>query len=188
MPWQFDPGHTYIGFTGRHMMVATVRGEFEKFSGSVEFNEKDISQSKADLQIEVASVTTRNKQRDEHFLSPDFFDAQNYPYLTFKSKKVIMNDDAHGKLVGDLTIRNVTREVTLELEYNGVNQTPWNTYSAGFSLRGKVNRKDWGLNWNALLAGGGVVAGDEITLVIDLELSKGADSVETTAQENLVSA
>src|SRR5436305_3409667 len=172
MSWQLDLGHTYIGFTGRHLMVSTVRGEFEKFSGTVEFDEQDITHSKADIQIEAASVNTRNVQRDEHFRSADFFDVEHYPYITFKSKRVIMLDANHGQLIGDLTIRNITREVVLEGEYGGVNQTPWNTYSAGFSLSGKVNRKDWGLNWNMILAGGSLVASDEITLTIDLELSK----------------
>ena len=177
MSWQLDAGHTYIGFTGRHMMVATVRGEFEQFYGTVEFDEQDITNSKAEIQIEAASVNTHNVQRDEHFRSADFFDVEHYPYITFKSKRVIMLDAQHGRLIGDLTIRNITREVVLEGEYGGVNQTPWNTYSAGFSLRGKVNRKDWGLNWNMVLAGGGLVAGDEITLVIDLELTKPVEVV-----------
>jgi polyisoprenoid-binding protein YceI len=177
MSWQLDTGHTYIGFTGRHLMVATVRGEFEQFSGTVEFDEQDITRSKADIQIEAASVTTHNAQRDEHFRSADFFDVEHYPSITFTSKRVIMQDTHHGQLVGDLTIRNITREVVLEGEYGGVSQTPWNTYSAGFSLRGKVNRKDWGLNWNMLLAGGGLVASDEITLVIDLELTKPVEAV-----------
>ncbi len=177
MNWQFDEGHTYIGFTGRHMMVATVRGEFEKFSGTVEFDEHDMTRSKAEIQIEAASVNTHNTQRDDHFRSADFFDVEHYPYITFKSKRVIMLDANHGQLIGDLTIRNITREVVLEGEYGGVNQTPWNTYSAGFSLRGKVNRKDWGLNWNMILAGGGLVAGDEITLAIDLELTKPVEVV-----------
>jgi polyisoprenoid-binding protein YceI len=172
MSWQLDTGHTYIGFTGRHLMVATVRGEFELFSGTVEFDEYDITRSKADIQIEAASVTTRNTQRDEHFRSADFFDVEHFPYITFKSKRVIMQDANHGQLVGDLTIRNITREVVLDSECSGVSQTPWNTYSAGFSLRGKVNRKDWGLNWNMLLTGGGLAASDEITLVIDLELTR----------------
>jgi polyisoprenoid-binding protein YceI len=172
MSWQLDTGHTYIGFTGRHLMVATVRGEFEQFSGTIEFDEQDITRSKADIQIEAASVTTRNTQRDEHFRSADFFDVEHFPYITFKSKRVIMLDAQHGQLVGDLTIRNITREVVLDGEYSGVSQTPWNTYSAGFSLRGKVNRKDWGLNWNMVLAGGGLAASDEITLVIDLELTR----------------
>jgi len=172
MSWQLDTGHTYIGFTGRHLMVSTVRGEFEKFSGNVDFNEQDITRSKVDIQIESGSVNTRNAQRDEHFRSADFFDVEHSPYITFKSKRVIMQDEHHGQLIGDLTIRNITREVVLEGEYSGVSQTPWNTYSAGFSLRGKVNRKDWGLNWNVALAGGGLVASDEITLAIDLELTK----------------
>lgn len=172
MSWQLDIGHTYIGFTGRHLMVSTVRGEFEQFRGTVEFDEHDITRSKADIQIEAASVNTRNMQRDEHFRSADFFDVEHFPYIIFKSRRVIMHDAHHGKLIGDLTIRNITREVVLDGEYSGVSQTPWNTYSAGFSLRGKVSRKDWGLNWNMVLAGGGLVASDEITLAIDLELTK----------------
>jgi polyisoprenoid-binding protein YceI len=181
MNWQFDAGHTHIGFTGRHLMVATVRGQFEKFSGTVEFDEHDPTRSKAEIQIEAASVNTHNTQRDEHFRSADFFDVEHYPSITFTSKRVIMQDENHGQLIGDLTIRNITREVVLEGEYGGVNQTPWNTYSAGFSLRGKVNRKDWGMSWNMVLAGGGLVAGDEITLAIDLELTKPAEAV-TPAQ------
>ena len=180
MNWQFDAGHTHIGFTGRHMMVATVRGQFEKFSGTVEFDEHDLTRSKAEIQIEAASVTTHNTQRDEHFRSADFFDVEQYPYITFKSKRVIMQDAHHGQLIGDLTIRNITREVVLEGEYSGVSQSPWNTYSAGFSLRGKVNRKDWGLNWNMVLAGGGLVASDEITLAIDLELTKPVEAVASS--------
>ena len=171
MNWQFDSGHTHIGFTGRHLMVATVRGEFENFGGTVEFDEHDLTRSKVDIQIEAASVNTHNSQRDEHFRSADFFDVEHYPYITFKSKRVIMHDEHHGQLVGNLTIRNITREVVLEGEYSGVTQSPWNTYSAGFSLRAKVNRKDWGLNWNMVLAGGGLLASDEITLIIDLELT-----------------
>ena len=177
MIWQIDYGHSHVGFTGRHMMVSTVRGEFERFRGTVEFDEQDVSRSKAEIQIEAASVNTRNSQRDAHFRTADFFDVEHYPYITFKSKRVIMRDANHGQLIGDLTIRNFTREVVLEGEYGGVSQTPWNTYSAGFNLRGKVNRKDWGLNWNMVLAGGGLVAGDEITLTIDLELTRPVEAV-----------
>jgi polyisoprenoid-binding protein YceI len=177
MSWQIDYGHSHVGFTGRHMMVSTVRGEFEKFSGTVEFDEHDVSRSKAEILIEAASVNTRNSQRDEHFRTADFFDVVHYPYITFKSKRVIMFDANHGQLIGDLTIRNITKEVVLDGEYGGVSQTPWNTYSAGFSLSGKVNRKDWGLKWNMVLAGGGLVAGDEITLAIDLELTRPVEAV-----------
>jgi polyisoprenoid-binding protein YceI len=172
MNWQLDDGHTHIGFTGRHMMVATVRGEFEKFSGAVEFDEHDLTRSKVNIQIEAASDNTHNTQRDDHFRSADFFEVERYPYITFKSKRVIMHDANQRQLIGDLTIRNITREVVLDAEYGGVSQTPWNTYTAGFNLHGKVNRKDWGLNWNMLLAGGGLLAGDEIILTIDVELTK----------------
>ncbi len=187
MNWQFDAGHTHIGFTGRHLMVATVRGEFEKFSGTVEFDEHDLTRSKAEIQIEAASVNTHNVQRDEHFRSADFFDVEHFPSITFKSKRVIMHDEHHGQLIGDLTIRDITREIVLEGEYAGVSQTPWNTYSAGFSLHCKVNRKDWGLNWNMVLAGGGLVASDEITLTIDLELTRPVEAV-APAQVEEVSA
>jgi len=187
MNWQFDAGHTHIGFTGRHLMVATVRGQFEQFSGTVEFDERDLTRSKADIQIEAASVNTHNVQRDEHFRSADFFDVEQYPSITFKSKRVVMQDEQHGQLIGDLTIRNITREVVLEGEYSGVSQTPWNTLSAGFSLRAKVNRKDWGMNWNMVLAGGGLLASDEITLLIDLELTKPVEAA-APAQTAEVSA
>lgn len=179
MTWQLDLGHTYIGFTGRHLMVATVRGEFEKFSGTVEFDEQDITRSKAEIQIEVASINSRNSQRDDHFRSADFFDAEHHPYIYFRSKQVSLLDERHGKLTGELTIRGITKEITLDLEYAGVSRSPWNTYSAGFSLRGEVNRKDWGLNWNMLLAAGGLAASDTIGLQIDLELTKAAEIVET---------
>ena len=184
MSWQLDYGHTHVGFTGRHMVVATVRGEFERFQGTVEFDEQDVSRSQVEVQIEAASVNTRNAQRDEHFRSADFFDVEHYPTITFKSKRVIMHGAHHGQLVGDLTIRGITREVVLDGEYSGVSQTPWNTYSAGLSLRTKVNRRDWGLNWNMVLAGGGLVASDEITLTIDVELTK---PVEVTAPAGAVS-
>ena len=102
---------------------------------------------------------------------------EHYSSITFKSKRVILIDANHGQLIGDLTIRNITKEVVLDGEYGGVSQTPWNTYSAGFSLSGKVNRKDWDLKWNMVLSGGGLVAGDEITLTIDLELTKPVEEV-----------
>ena len=185
MSWQIDYGHAHVGFTGRHLMVSTVRGEFERFRGTVEFDEHDVSRSKAEIQIEAASVNTRNSQRDAHFRTADFFDVEKYPYITFKSKRVIMRDTNYGQLIGDLTIRNITREVVLEGEYGGMSQTPWNTFSAGFNLNGKVNRKDWGLNWNMVLAGGGLVAGDEITLTIDLELTRPVEAVAPAQTEGI---
>ena len=117
-------------------------------------------------------ASTHNTQHDDHFRSADFLDVEHFPYITFKSKGVIIKDSYHGQLVGDLTIRGVTKEVVLQGEYSGVNQTPFNTYSAGFKLSGKINRKDWELNWNMVLAGDGFIASDEINMVINLEISK----------------
>lgn len=177
MSWQIDYGHTHIGFTGRHLMVSTVRGEFERFQGTVAFDEQNIASAQAEIRIEATSVNTHNTQRDDHFRSADFFDVGHYPYIVFKSKRVVLQDEHHGQLIGDLTIRNVTKEIVLDVEFGGVSQSPWNTYSAGFSLQTKVNRKDWGLNWNMVLAGGGLVAGDEITLTIDVELTKPVEAL-----------
>ena len=185
MNWQFDPGHTYIGFTGRHLMVATVRGEFVAFTGSVTFDAADLAHAQATIEIDAASVTTHNADRDAHFRSSDFFDTDHYPTIRFQSRRVVLAAANQGQVIGDLTIRGITREVVLTLNYTGVQQTPWGTESAGFSLRGTVNRKDWGLTWNALLAAGGLVAGDEIGLVIDLELTR---PLATPAEVALVGA
>lgn len=183
MNWQFDPGHTYIGFTGRHMMVATVRGEFEGFSGTVAFDEHDLTRTQVMVQIAAASVTTRNTQRDEHFRSADFFDVAHFPYITFKSNRIVLTDEHHGQLIGDLTIRDITKEVVLDGEYGGVNLTPFNTYSTGFNLHGTINRKDWGLNWNMALEAGGVLVSDKIKIEIDLSVIEKAAVEESVASQ-----
>ena len=177
MNWQLDEGHTHVGFTCRHMMVSTVRGEFEQVRGRVAFDEHDLSASSADIQIEVASISTHSAQRDAHLRAADFFDVEHYPLITFTSKRVILTDAQHGQLIGELTIRDVTREVVLDGDFGGVSQTPWNTSSAGFTLRGKINCKDWGLQWNMVLADGGLAIGNEITLTIDLELTRPVEAV-----------
>ena len=177
MNWQIDYQHAYVGFTGRHLMVANVRGEFEKFSATVNFDEEDITRSSVEVQIEAASVKTRNTDRDNHFRSADFFEVEKYPYIYFKSKKVVIKDANNGQLTGDLTIKGITREVVLELEYSGTALTPFQTYSAGFSLRTKVDRRDWNLNWNTVLAGGGLVASNEINLIIDFELTRPVEAI-----------
>jgi polyisoprenoid-binding protein YceI len=172
MSWQIDSAHSQIQFTVRHMMISNVRGRFENFTGVVEFNEQDPARSKVDVQIEAASINTKEPQRDAHLRSPDFFDADKYPYITFKSKRITVKDANHGYLVGDLTIRDVTREVTLDVEYAGQAKSPWGTVSAGFSAMTKINRKDWNLTWNQALETGGVLVGDEITVNIELEIVK----------------
>jgi polyisoprenoid-binding protein YceI len=177
MAWQIDPAHTRVGFAVRHMMISTVHGQFENVSGTVDFDEQRPSRSTVDVQIEAASLNTRDEKRDAHLRSADFFDAENHPYLTFKSTKVEVVDETHGRITGDLTIGGITRRVVLDTEYNGMVKSPWGTYSAGFTATTKINRKDWGLNWNVALEAGGVLVGDTVTITIELEIVKQPDAV-----------
>jgi polyisoprenoid-binding protein YceI len=172
MAWQIDSSHTRAGFSVRHMMIANVHGQFENVTGTVDFNEQDPTRSQVDVQIGVASLTTRDEKRDAHLRSADFFDAEQYPYITFKSKRAVKLSDNHGQLIGDLTIRGITREVTLDVEYTGQAKSPWGTLSAGFTANTKVNRKDWGLNWNVALETGGVLVGDTVNIQIEAEIVK----------------
>lgn len=170
MFWKIDPAHSEVNFTVRHMMISNVRGRFEEFTGTVEFDRENPALSSVEVQIEATSINTREPQRDNHLRSADFFDAENHPYLTFKSKRIEILDDAHGRITGDLTIRGVTREVVLDTEFNGMSQSPWGYNSAGFSASAKINRKDWGLTWNMALETGGVLVSDDIKINIELEI------------------
>jgi len=172
MSWQIDPAHTSINFTARHMMIAKVHGRFEQFSGTVNFDEDNPSNTTVDIAIEAASLNTKEEQRDGHLRSGDFFDVETYPTLTFKSTRVQLIDEDTAKLYGDLTIKDVTKEVVLDVEYLGQAQSPWGTTNAGFTASTTINRKDWGLNWNLALETGGFLVGDKIQINIELELKK----------------
>jgi polyisoprenoid-binding protein YceI len=174
MSWNIDYGHSHIQFSVRHMMISKVRGEFGKFSGTVNLNEATPAASTVDIQIEAASINTRDGQRDGHLKSADFLNADVSPYLTFKSTSVQVVDDSHAKLTGDLTIRDVTKPVTLDVEYQGQAKSPWGTTSAGFTASTKINREDWGLTWNGVLETGGVLVGKDVTIDIEMELVKQA--------------
>jgi len=174
MAWQIDNGHSHIQFSVRHMMLSKTRGDFQTFSGTINLNETNPAATTVDIQIDAASINTRDAQRDAHLRSPDFFNVDVYPHLTFKSKRVeVQGDRAH--MIGDLTIRDVTKEVTLDVEYAGQSKNPWGVTAAGFSAETKINRKDWGLIWNTVLETGGVAVGDEVTITIELELVKQPD-------------
>ncbi len=177
MSWQIDPAHSHVGFSVRHMMISKVRGQFERFSGTVELDEDDVTRSSVEVQIEAASINTRDAQRDAHLRSADFLNAEQYPYLIFKSKRVEQIDATHGRIIGDLTIRDVTREVVLDVEYAGQSKSPWGTISAGFNAQTKINRKDWGLTWNVALETGGVLVGEDVTINIEIELVKQPEEV-----------
>jgi polyisoprenoid-binding protein YceI len=170
MSWQIDNAHSEINFTVRHMMISNVRGSFERFTGSVNFNPDDPTQSSVEVQIAADSINTREAKRDGHLKSPDFFNAEKYPYLTFKSTRVDVVDATHARLTGNLTIGEVTRPVTLDVEYAGMSKSPWGTFSAGFTASTRISRKDWNLNWNVALETGGWLVGDEIKIDLEMEI------------------
>lgn len=172
MSWKIDGSHTRAGFSVRHMMIANVHGQFETVTGMVDFNEADPARSSVDVQIDVASLNTRDEKRDAHLRSADFFDVEQHPTLTFKSRRVEKLGDNHGRIIGDLTIKGITKEVALDVEYLGQAKAPWGSTSAGFTARAKVNRKDWGLNWNVALEAGGVLVGDTVNIDIEAEIVK----------------
>ncbi len=174
MSWKIDPAHSQITFSIRHMMISNVHGRFENFTCEVDFHENDPKSSTVDVKIGAASINTREPKRDGHLRSPDFLNAEQYPYLTFKSKRIEAVDENHAKIVGDLTIRDITKEVVLDTEYAGQSKM-WGNTSAGFSASTKINRKNWDLNWNQLLESGGMLVGEDISINIDLEIVKVAE-------------
>jgi polyisoprenoid-binding protein YceI len=169
--WQIDPAHTSVEFSVRHMMVSTVKGRFAVIRGTITDVADDPSNSSVEVDIDAASLTTNDDRRDGHLLSPDFLHAENHPTLTFKSKRISGTRDAF-TVVGDLTIRGETREVTLDVSFNGIGTSPYGQTIAGFSASTRLNRKDFGLNWNVALETGGVLVGDQIKVDIELEAVK----------------
>ena len=166
--WTIDPTHTEVGFVARHLMVSKVRGSFTDVSGTVAVAE-DVSESVANVVIKTASVSTGTADRDTHLRSADFFDVETFPEMTFVSTGF----DGE-TLTGDLTIKDVTKPVTLDVEFNGVATDPWGNEKAGFEATADINRTDWGLNWNAALEKGGVLVSEKIKLVLDVQLAKQA--------------
>lgn len=187
MSWTIDPPHTRATFKARHMMITNVTGSFDQVTGTVNFDEEHPKKSSVDVKIDAASFDTKDAKRDAHLKSPDFLNVGEYPYIQFKSKRVEKIDDTHAKVVGDLTIRDVTKEVVLDVEYMGKAKSPWGAWSAGFYASTKINRKEWDLNWNVALETGGWLVGDTITIEIDAEIIKqpeeqpAADTEKATA-------
>jgi len=169
MAWEIDAAHSQATFSVRHMMISTVKGHFKVLSGHLHIDEQNPANSWVDAQVEAASIDTREERRDAHLRSPDFLDAVNYPTLSFKSTKVEHVSGNEYNVIGDLTIRGVTRPVTFKAEYNGQGKSPWGMQVAALSAVAKINRKDWGLNWNQALEAGGWLVADEVKIEIDLE-------------------
>jgi polyisoprenoid-binding protein YceI len=169
--WQIDPAHSAAHFSVRHLMISNVRGEFTKLTGSARINPADPAKSTVEVTIEAASLNTREPQRDEHLRSADFFDVANYPTLTFRSKRIEALGPENFKLTGDLTIRGVTKEVAFDVEGPTASvKDPWGNIRAGINASTKINRKDFGVAFNALTETGGVVVGDEVKITIEAEL------------------
>ncbi len=174
--WDIDPAHTSAQFAVRHLMVSTVRGEFGKVSGTVNLDEQDPSKSSLEATIDTASINTRVEKRDQHLKSPDFLDVTKYPTMTFKSKKIEKVSDAKFKVTGDLTLHGVTKEVVLDVEGSPkAFKDPSGNLRVGGVATTKINRQDFSVQWNKALETGGVVAGDEVAITIDVELTKKAE-------------
>lgn len=168
MPWTIDTAHTHIGFAVKHMMISTVRGQFRTYTGTLDLDTDDFTKSRFEGEIEVASVDTGNKDRDDHLRTNDFFDVPNHPKMIFKSTRIERNGDDY-VVYGDLTLRGVTREIALDVEYNGVSKSPYGQTLSGFSARATINRKDFGVSFNALLETGGVAVAEKVKLELDVE-------------------
>lgn len=169
--WTIDPEHSYVGFKIRHLMVSNVKGNFTTFNGTVELDDKDVAKSKVAVKIDTNSVDTNVQKRDEHLRSADFLDVAKYPAMTFTSKKIAQNGKDRLAITGDLTLRGVTREVVLDAEALSPEiKDPWGNIRRGTSATTTIDRKDFGLIWNAALENGGVMIGEEVVILLEIEI------------------
>jgi polyisoprenoid-binding protein YceI len=169
--WQIDPAHSLVEFSVRHMMVSTVKGRFTGISGTITAHAVDHQLSSADITIDASSIVTGDPNRDAHLRSADFLDAEQFPNITFVSKRIEGARDEF-TLIGDLSLHGVTREVRLDVTFNGEGTNPYGKRVAGFSAEAKLNRKDWGLNWNVALEAGGVLVSDQLKVSIEIQAIK----------------
>lgn len=170
--WQIDPAHTEVEFAVKHMMISTVKGRFGEVSGTIHLDEADLSASSVEVDIDVASIDTRQDQRDEHLRSDDFFDVENHPKLTFRSRRVEVGEEGEFRVIGDLTIRGETREVVLEATDEGRATDPWGAEKAGFTAETSIDRRDFGLTYNTALETGGVMVGHEVKISLEVQAAK----------------
>lgn len=173
--YSVDPSHSRVGFVARHAMVTKVRGSFNEFEAQGFLDADDPTRSKVDLTIQAASIDTRNADRDAHLRSNDFFDMEQYPTITFTSTDIDIVDSETFRLIGDLTIKGVTKSVSVDLEYAGSAVDPFDNTRVGFEGATVINRKDWGVEWNAPLETGGVLVGEKVTLEFDISAIRSAD-------------
>ena len=170
--WNIDKSHSSVGFGVSHLVISEVTGQFKNFDGNIEFSKDDLSDANINFSIDAASISTENDGRDKHLKSDDFFNAEKFPKITFVGKSIKKVEGKKFKLVGDFTMRDVTKSVTLDVVYNGSIKDPWGNTKAGFKITGELNRFDYNLKWNNLMEAGGAVVGKEVTITVNLELSK----------------
>ncbi len=169
--WDIDVGHSAVHFWVRHMVISKVHGRFSKWSGQLELDPANLTQAKVSVKIDAASIDTQVADRDAHLRSPDFLDVEKYPQLTFVSKKVERKGEGY-RLVGDLTLHGVTKEVALEAEFAGTGKDPWGNERAGFSAKASLDRREFGLTWNKAVEAGGLLVGEKVEITIELEAVK----------------
>jgi polyisoprenoid-binding protein YceI len=167
--WQIDAAHSAVSLTVRHMVISKVRGRFTKWNAKLALDTADLARSSVEVEIDAASIDTGVADRDAHLRSPDFLDAQKYPTLRYRSRRVDAVSKERLRVVGDLTIRDVTREVVLDVEYGGQGKDPWGNQRVGFTATASLNRKEFGLTWNQALETGGVLVADRVDVEIELQ-------------------
>lgn len=167
--YDIDTSHSSVGFKIKHMAISNVKGSFNDFSGSFEFEPGQTDQWSCEATIKLASINTGNEDRDEHLLGEDFFDGEKYPHMVFQFTSIKMEDDEEGILTGTLAMHGKTLPVTLELEFNGSVTDPWGNQRVGFTAEGKINRKDWGLSYGKVMEGGGLMIGNEVKIALEIE-------------------
>jgi len=170
--WNIDPAHTEVAFSVKHLMISTVRGRFADVRGTITLDETDLASASVEAEIATASIDTRQEQRDTHLRSADFFEVDKYPTITFRSTRIERVNDAGYRIAGELTIRDVTREVVLEANDEGRGRDPWGGERLGFSATTTIDRSDFGLTWNQALETGGVLVSNQIKISIDVEAVK----------------
>lgn len=169
--WIIDPTHSEISFKVKHLMITNVKGVFRQFEAIIYTTDDDFMTAEIDVVIDPASIDTGNTDRDNHLKSSDFFDVDNYPQIRFVANTYEnVDDDGSYEMWGDLTVKGVTNRIKLDVEFGGVQKDPWGNEKAGFTLNGKINRKDWGLNWNATLEAGGVLVSEDVRISCDVQL------------------
>ncbi|MBI4200794.1 MAG: YceI family protein [Chloroflexi bacterium] len=168
--WVMDPAHSSVEFAAKHMVISSVRGRFGKLEIHMSFDQTQPERSQVEARIDAASIDTKQPDRDAHLRSPDFLNADKFPWITFKSRRIESSASGHHRIVGDLTIREVTREVFLDAEYAGIAKDPMGNLHAGFSAAATINRRDFGLIWNMALETGGFLVGDTVRINIELEV------------------